>query len=56
MQSLIESGQLEGARGSYRLAAPIERLEIPETVQSVLAARIDRLAEREKQAACRRRR
>jgi adenylate cyclase len=48
VRSLIEAGKLEGARGSYRLAAPIERLEIPATVQSVLAARIDRLAEREK--------
>ncbi len=47
-QSLIESGQLEGARGAYRLTRPIERLEVPATVQAVLAARIDRLPEREK--------
>ena len=49
IQTLIESGNLEGSRGSYRLVTPIERLEIPSSVQSVLAARIDRLPEREKQ-------
>jgi predicted ATPase len=48
VQSLIESGALEGARGSYRLVKPIERLQVPTTVQAVLAARIDRLGEREK--------
>ena len=47
-QSLIESGHLQGSRGAYRLTSPIERLEVPATVQAVLAARIDRLAEREK--------
>ena len=47
-QTLIESGHLEGSRGAYRLVTPIERLEVPATVQSVLAARIDRLPEREK--------
>jgi class 3 adenylate cyclase len=49
VQSLIEGGHLEGARGSYRLVRPIGALEIPTTVQPMLAARIDRLAEREKQ-------
>src|SRR5262249_37105580 len=48
VQSLIESGHLEGQRGAYRLVTPIERLEVPATVQAVLAARIDRLPEREK--------
>jgi adenylate cyclase len=47
-QTLIESGQLAGKPGAYRLETPIERLEVPATVQSVLAARIDRLPEREK--------
>ena len=47
-QSLIEAGHLEGTRGAYRLVTPVERLEVPATVQAVLAARIDRLAEREK--------
>ncbi len=47
-QTLIESGHLEGTRGAYRLVTPIERLAVPATVQAVLAARIDRLPEREK--------
>jgi class 3 adenylate cyclase len=48
VQTLIESGALEGSKGAYRLVAPADAIEIPATVQSVLAARIDRLAEREK--------
>ncbi len=48
VQSLVESSQLVGNRGAYRLADPSAELEIPTTVQAVLAARIDRLAEREK--------
>jgi class 3 adenylate cyclase/tetratricopeptide (TPR) repeat protein len=46
--SLIESGRLEGTQGARRLVAPFEEIEIPVAVQSVLAARIDRLPEREK--------
>ncbi len=49
VQTLIESGHLTGARGAYRLTTPVEALQVPATVQAVLAARIDRLAEREKQ-------
>jgi adenylate cyclase len=49
VQSLVESGHLQGARGSYRLVTPIERLQVPTRVQPLLAARIDRLPEREKQ-------
>jgi class 3 adenylate cyclase/tetratricopeptide (TPR) repeat protein len=45
VRSLAESGALAGERGSYRLAAPIERIEIPASVQALLAARIDRLDE-----------
>jgi class 3 adenylate cyclase len=48
VQALVETERLEGARGAYRLVAPVEKLALPESVQSVLAARIDRLAEREK--------
>jgi adenylate cyclase len=48
VQSLVESGTLTGMRGAYRLVASVDTLEIPATVQSVLAARLDRLAEREK--------
>jgi adenylate cyclase len=47
-QSLIESGHLEGERAAYQLVTPIEKLAVPATVQAVLAARIDRLPEREK--------
>src|SRR5262249_5726575 len=49
VQTLIESGHVSGARGAYRLTTPVEALQVPATVQAVLAARIDRLAEREKQ-------
>ncbi len=49
VQALIEAGNLQGTRGAYKLVTPVDRLAVPNTVQSVLAARIDRLAEREKQ-------
>src|SRR5437773_3170327 len=49
VQSLVEAGTLQGTRGSYRLARPVAEVAIPATVQAVLAARIDRLPEREKQ-------
>ena len=49
VQALIEAGNLTGDRGDYRLVTPIERLEVPSTVQSVLAARIDRLTDQDKQ-------
>jgi len=48
VQSLIESGQLKGERGAFQLVGPIDRVDIPHTVQAVLAARIDRLADLEK--------
>jgi class 3 adenylate cyclase len=47
-RSLVESGALEGSRGDYRLLRSIAELKIPSTVQGVLAARVDRLAERER--------
>jgi class 3 adenylate cyclase/tetratricopeptide (TPR) repeat protein len=49
VQSLVENGHLAGARGTYRLTTAVEALEVPASVQAVLAARIDRLPEREKQ-------
>ena len=49
VQALIESGKLHGSAGEYRLTAPVETLDVPASVQAVLAARIDRLAERDKQ-------
>jgi adenylate cyclase len=48
VQTLIESGALVGPSGAYRLARDGAALELPATVQLVLAARIDRLGEREK--------
>jgi class 3 adenylate cyclase/tetratricopeptide (TPR) repeat protein len=48
VQSLVDSGSLVGQRGGYRLAESIDQLEIPPTVQAVLAARIDRLDGRDK--------
>ena len=48
VQSLIESGQLVGSPGRYRLLTPLKHLQVPASVQAVLAARIDRLAERDK--------
>src|SRR5262249_39575366 len=48
VQALAESGSLFGPRGAYRLGRPIAELILPGTVHAVLAARIDRLGEREK--------
>jgi class 3 adenylate cyclase/tetratricopeptide (TPR) repeat protein len=48
VQSLLETGALQGSRGAYRLMQPLSELVLPPTVQAVLAARIDRLPEREK--------
>jgi class 3 adenylate cyclase len=49
IRSLVERGVLRGERGAYTLAAPIEELVLPETVQAVLASRIDRLADHDKE-------
>lgn len=48
VQSLVGNGALEGRRGAYRLVHSVDEIAIPPTVQAVLAARIDRLPEREK--------
>jgi class 3 adenylate cyclase/tetratricopeptide (TPR) repeat protein len=48
VQNLIESGKLQGSKGAYRLVTPVDKLEVPSSVRALLAARIDRLAEREK--------
>jgi predicted ATPase/DNA-binding IscR family transcriptional regulator len=48
VQALAEAGSLEGTRGAYRLVRPAAELRLPATVEAVLAARIDRLPEREK--------
>jgi len=43
VRSLVDTGVLEGIRGSYQLARPFFSTEVPPTVQAVLAARIDAL-------------
>jgi adenylate cyclase len=43
VRELAESGGLEGERGAYRLARPVEDTGVPASVQTILAARIDRL-------------
>jgi class 3 adenylate cyclase/tetratricopeptide (TPR) repeat protein len=48
VRTLVESGNLEGRRGAYRLVRPVDDATVPPTVAAVLAARIDRLSEREK--------
>ena len=48
VQALAENGHLSGARGAYKLAAELGGVVLPATVQAGLAARIDRLAPREK--------
>jgi class 3 adenylate cyclase len=48
VQSLVDDGHLAGQRGAYRLTTQVETLPLPESVHGVLAARIDRLPEREK--------
>jgi tetratricopeptide (TPR) repeat protein len=44
VRSLVETGSLVGERGAYRLARPLPTIQVPATVQAVLAARIDRLS------------
>ncbi|MDG2303669.1 MAG: adenylate/guanylate cyclase domain-containing protein [Candidatus Binatia bacterium] len=48
VQSLIESGDLRGKRGSYKLETAVRSLAIPGSVRAVLAARIDRLPDDQK--------
>jgi class 3 adenylate cyclase/tetratricopeptide (TPR) repeat protein len=48
VQTLTENGHLGGARGAYRLAAELDGLVLPATIEAGIAARIDRLPVREK--------
>jgi predicted ATPase len=47
-RTLVETGVLVGEPGAYRLAKPLDSLQVPATVHAVLAARIDRLPPEEK--------
>ncbi len=48
VRTLVETGALAGERGAYRLTRPVDALQVPATVQAILAARIDRLPAEEK--------
>jgi class 3 adenylate cyclase/tetratricopeptide (TPR) repeat protein len=48
VRTLVETGVLVGEHGHYRLAQALPTIEVPATVQAVLAARIDRLPPAEK--------
>ena len=43
IQTLVETRVLVGAPGAYQLARAVPSIQVPATVQAVLAARIDRL-------------
>ena len=49
VRALIETRALAGNRGAYRLDKPVDAIQVPATVQAILAARIDRLPPGEKQ-------
>lgn len=48
VRTLVETGTLIGASGAYQMAAGVVQIEVPATVQGVLAARIDRLPAEDK--------
>jgi len=48
VRTLIETGVLLGERGAHRLARALPEIQVPATVQAILAARIDRLPPEEK--------
>jgi tetratricopeptide (TPR) repeat protein len=48
VRTLVETGVLGSKPGAYRLAQALPTIQVPATVQAVLAARIDRLPAEEK--------
>ena len=48
VRTLVETGALTGERGAHKLARPLPAIQVPETVQAVIAARIDRLGATDK--------
>jgi class 3 adenylate cyclase/tetratricopeptide (TPR) repeat protein len=48
VRTLVETKALAGERGRYRLTRPVQSLQVPPTVQAMLAARIDRLLPEDK--------
>jgi class 3 adenylate cyclase/tetratricopeptide (TPR) repeat protein len=49
VRTLVDNGTLDGARGGFRLTSPFSSIDVPPTLQAVLAARIDALPVEEKQ-------
>jgi transcriptional regulator with AAA-type ATPase domain/tetratricopeptide (TPR) repeat protein len=49
VHALVETGVVAGAPGAYRLRGPVETIQVPETIQALLAVRIDRLPPRDRQ-------
>ncbi len=43
VRTLVETKVIVGERGTYRQVRPVENIQVPATVQALLAARIDRL-------------
>jgi predicted ATPase len=48
VRMVTETKALVGERGAYRLVRPVQTVQVPTTVQTILAARIDRLPPEEK--------
>jgi class 3 adenylate cyclase/tetratricopeptide (TPR) repeat protein len=48
VRTLVETKALAGERGRYRLTQPVQTIQVPATVQVMLAARIDRLSPEDK--------
>jgi class 3 adenylate cyclase/tetratricopeptide (TPR) repeat protein len=48
VRTLVETKALAGERGRYRLTQPVQAIQVPATVQVMLAARIDRLSPEDK--------
>jgi class 3 adenylate cyclase/tetratricopeptide (TPR) repeat protein len=48
VRTLVETKVLAGERGRYRLTQPVHAIQVPASVQAMLAARIDRLPAEDK--------
>ncbi len=48
VRTLVETKALAGERGRYQLTQPVQTIQVPATVQAMLAARIDRLLPEDK--------
>jgi len=49
VRTLVETHALTGERGAHRLVHSLDTIDVPPTVQAILASRIDRLASEDKQ-------